>query len=81
MLAIKRKMSTIKQLGKGDNVHQRPPGITQLSKNSDLKNVIKSVFNVDLHHGPIRVQVKEGLDAKKEGFIASRGRNSKLMGG
>jgi hypothetical protein len=81
MLVIRRKMSTIKQLGKRDNVHQRPPNITQLSKNSDSKNIIKSVFNVDLHHGPIRVQIKEGSNAKKDGLIAPRGRNSKLMGG
>jgi hypothetical protein len=55
MLVIKKKISTTKQPGKGDNVHQKPPGITQLFKNNSLKNIIKSVFNVDLHHGPIRV--------------------------
>jgi hypothetical protein len=55
MLEIKRRMNTIKQLSKGGNVHQRPLGITQLSKNNNLKNVIKSVFDIDMHHGPIKV--------------------------
>jgi len=55
MLIIKRKMSTIKQLGKGDNAHQKPFNITQLFKNKNLKNVIKSVFDVNMHHGPIGV--------------------------
>jgi hypothetical protein len=32
MLVIKRKMSTIKQLGKGDNVHERPLDMTQFLK-------------------------------------------------
>jgi hypothetical protein len=52
MLVVKRRMNTIKQPKKGDNVHQRPLDITQLSKNNNLKNVIK---NVDLHHNPIMV--------------------------
>jgi hypothetical protein len=55
MLEVERKMSTIKQLGKGDNVHQRPFNITQLSKNSCSRNVIKNVFDVNLHHGLIKV--------------------------
>jgi len=55
MLILKRKMNTIKQLGKGDNACQRPPGITQSSKNNSLKNAIKSIFYLNMHHGPIRV--------------------------
>jgi hypothetical protein len=50
MLVKKKIMSTIKQLGKGDNAYQRPLNIIQLSKNSSSKNVIKNVFDVDLHH-------------------------------
>jgi len=80
MLVVKRKMCTIKQLSKGDNVHQWPLDITQLFKNSSSRNIIKNVFNVDLHHGPIKVKVKEGSDAKRNGLIASRGQYSKLMG-
>jgi hypothetical protein len=74
-------MMNIKQLGKGDNVHQRPPNITQLSKNNNSRNVIKSVFNVDLHHSLIKVYVKEGSYAKKDGLTTSKGQYSKLMGG
>jgi hypothetical protein len=55
MLVVKRRMNTIKQLGKRDNAHQRPFDSTQLFKNNNSKNVIKSVFDVDLHHDPIRV--------------------------
>jgi len=55
MLVVKRRMNTIKQLGKRDNVHQRPFDNTQLFKNNNSKNVIKSVFDVDLHHDPIKV--------------------------
>ncbi len=55
ILEVKRKMNTIKQLGKRDNAHQKPPNITQLFENTYSKNIIKSVFNIDLHHGPIRV--------------------------
>jgi hypothetical protein len=55
MLIIKKRMNIIKQLDKGANVHQRPPGITQFSKNSRSRNVIKSVFDVDLHHRLIKV--------------------------
>jgi len=55
MLEIKRRMNTIKQLGKRENVHQKPLDITQLFKNNNLKNVIKSIFDIDLHHGPIKV--------------------------
>jgi hypothetical protein len=53
MLIVKKKMSVIKQLGKGDNARERPPIITQLFKNNNLKNIIKNVFNVDLHHSLI----------------------------
>jgi hypothetical protein len=55
MLVIKRKMNTIKQPGKGDNACQKLLNITQLSKNNSLKIIIKNIFNIDLHHGPIRV--------------------------
>jgi hypothetical protein len=59
MLVVKKKMSTIKQPNKGDNVRQNPNNITQLFKNNNSKNVIKIVFDVDLHHGPIRVKVEK----------------------
>jgi hypothetical protein len=68
----KEKNEHHKQLSKRDNVHQRPPGVTQHFKNNDSINVIKSIFNIDLHHGPIQVQVKEGSNAKKDGLITSR---------
>jgi len=80
MLVVKRKMVTIKQLGKMENVCQRLLGITYFSKNNNLRNVIKSIFYVDLHHNLIKVWVEEGSDAKKDGFIAFRGQYSKLMG-
>jgi hypothetical protein len=41
MLVIKRKMNTIKQLGKRDNAHQMPSNITKLSKNNNLKILLK----------------------------------------
>jgi hypothetical protein len=65
MLEIKRRMNTIKQLGKRENVHQKPLDITQLFKNNNLKNVIKSIFDINMHHNPIKVWVKDGFDAKK----------------
>jgi hypothetical protein len=52
MLVEKKKVRTIKQHDKGDNVCQSPPDFTQLSKNNSSKNAIKNIFNVDLHHGP-----------------------------
>jgi hypothetical protein len=55
MLVVKRRMNTIKQLGKKDNVRQRFFGILQLKKNNSSKSDIKSVFDVDMHHDPIRV--------------------------
>jgi hypothetical protein len=55
MLVIKKRMNTIKQPGKGDNVCQKSFDILQLSKNSSSKNTIKSIFDVDLHHDPIKV--------------------------
>ncbi len=55
MLVVKRKMNTIKQFGKGDNVRQRTPDISQFKKNNNSINAIKSVFNVDLHHDPYKV--------------------------
>jgi hypothetical protein len=51
------------------------------SHNRSLRNVIKSVFNVDLHHSPIKVQVEEGLDAKNNSHIISKNQYSKLVGG
>jgi hypothetical protein len=38
-----------------DNAHQRPFSLTELSKNNNLRNIIKNIFNVDLHHSPIMV--------------------------
>jgi hypothetical protein len=73
MLVIKQKMHTIKQPSKGDNVCQNPHNITQLSKNNNSKNVIKNVFYVNLHHDPIRVKVKKGSNAKKDGITTSKG--------
>ncbi len=58
-----------------------PPTSQNFFLNNNSKNVIKSVFNVNLHYNPIKVQVEEGLDAKKNGHIASKGWYSKLMGG
>jgi len=55
MLVVKRIMNTIKQFGKGDNVHQKTPDISQFLKNNNSINVIKSVFNVNLHHDPFKV--------------------------
>jgi hypothetical protein len=55
MLEVERKMSAIKQLGKWDNVRQRPFNITQFFENNYSKKTIKIIFNVDLHHGPIKV--------------------------
>jgi hypothetical protein len=81
MLVVKRKMNTIKQPNKGDNAHQKPPNITHFSKNNSSRNIIKSVFNINLHHDPIKVLVEEGSDAKKDGLIASKGLYSNLMGG
>jgi len=79
MLVIKRKMVTIKQLGKMENVCQRLLGITYFSKNNNLKNVIKNIFDVDFHHNLIKVWIEEGSIAKKDGLIAFRGQYSKLM--
>jgi hypothetical protein len=54
-MEVKKRMSTIKQIGKGDNVHQSPPpNITQLYENNYSKNVIKNIFDVNLHHGLIK---------------------------
>jgi hypothetical protein len=54
-LGSKEKHEHKKQFGKRDNVHQRPLGITQFFENIYLKNTIKSVFDVNLHHGQIRM--------------------------
>jgi hypothetical protein len=55
MLVVKIRMSTIKQPGKRDNAHERPLNITQLYENNNLRNVIKSIFDINLHHDLIRV--------------------------
>jgi len=55
MFVVNKRINTIKELGKKDNVHKRPPDVTQVSKNNSLKYTIKNVFDIDLHHGPIRV--------------------------
>jgi hypothetical protein len=55
MLVVKKRMNTTKQLGKGDNACQRPFDITQLFETHNLRNVIKSVFDVNMHHDPIKV--------------------------
>jgi hypothetical protein len=73
MLVVKRRMGTTKQLGKVDNLHQRSPRHHTIFLKNSSRNVIKIVFNIDLHHSPIKVRIKKGLDAKKDGFIASRG--------
>jgi hypothetical protein len=39
MLVIKRKMNTIKQHGKGDNVHQKPP-----TSHNSLKTTIRETL-------------------------------------
>jgi len=54
ILVIKRKMNTIKQLGKG-TMFTKGPDNTQVFKNSNSTNFIKGVFDIDLHHNPIRV--------------------------
>jgi len=73
ILVIKKKMNTIEQPSKGDNVCQNPNNITQLSINNNSKNDIKIIFNVNLHHDPIRVKVEKGLDAKRDDLTASKG--------
>jgi hypothetical protein len=55
LLVMKKKMNTIKQHGKGDNAHQRSFRILKFFKNNNLKNAIKNIFNVNLHHDPIKV--------------------------
>jgi hypothetical protein len=70
-----------KQFGKGDYVHQRPPNITQLSKTSSLKNVIKSIFYIELASWLNQGVGRKDSNAKKDGLTTSKGRHSKLMGG
>jgi hypothetical protein len=55
MLEVKKKMNAIKQFSEEDNAYQKPPITTQFFKNSSSRNVIKNVFDIDMHHGPIRV--------------------------
>jgi hypothetical protein len=81
MLIVKRRMNIIKQPGKRDNVRQKTPNILQLSKNSSSRNVIKIIFDINLHHDSIRVLVEGDSNAKKDGLIASNGRYFELMGG
>jgi hypothetical protein len=54
ILVVKRKMSIIKQFGKGDNAHQR-----SLASRSSLKKQFKkryqSIFIINLHHDSIKV--------------------------
>jgi hypothetical protein len=64
MLVIKRRMNTIKQLGKTKDACQRSSNISQLSKNSSLRNDIKNVFDVDLHHDPIKCKLRRALMPK-----------------
>ncbi len=45
-----------------------------------VRNVIKNVFYVNLHHDPIRVLVEEDSHAKNDGLVAFKGQYSKLMG-
>jgi hypothetical protein len=65
MLEIERKMNAIKQLGKWDNVRQRPFNITQLSKNNYSKKTIKIIFGVDLHHAQSRCSLKRAQMPKR----------------
>jgi hypothetical protein len=46
-----------------------------------VRNVIKNVFDINLHHDPIRVLVEKDSNAKNDGLLAFRGQYSKLMGG
>jgi hypothetical protein len=55
-----------------------PPTSCSFLKNQ-LEKCDQITFNVDLHHDPIRVE--EGFDAKRDGFIAFKGRYFELMGG
>jgi len=55
MLEIKRKMNIIKQPDKRDNAHDRSLDILEFSKKQIKINDIKSVFDVNLHHGLIRL--------------------------
>jgi hypothetical protein len=45
-----------------------------------VRNVIKNVFDVHLHHDPIKVSVEEDSNAKNDGLLAFSGQYSKLMG-
>jgi hypothetical protein len=55
----------IKHIDKRDNACQSLSDITELFLNNNSRNVIKNIFNLDLHHDPIKVYVGEGLDAKR----------------
>jgi hypothetical protein len=45
------------------------------------KTLLKTFFDINLHHGLIKVQVKKGSNIKRDGFIALKGKYPKLMGG
>ncbi len=74
-------MNTIKQRCKGDNVRQRSLNILKFFKNNSSKNVIKKNFDIDFHHNPTKVYVKEGINAKRDSFTTFRGQYCELMGG
>ncbi len=79
MLVVKKKMSTIKQPGKGDNARQSPDNITQLSKNNNSKKLLKSFFMSIYITAQLRVE--KGLDAKRDDLTTSKGQYPKLMEG
>jgi hypothetical protein len=75
-------MSTIKQLDKRDNVHQKSLSILELSKRNNSRNIIKNVFDVDLHHNPSRVVIEKGSNGKRDSFTTSTSfKTQNLMGG
>jgi hypothetical protein len=46
-----------------------------------VRNVIKNVFDVNLHHDPIRVSVEEDSNAKNDGLVAFAGSIFQTDGG
>jgi hypothetical protein len=46
-----------------------------------VRNVIKNVFDVNLHHDPIRVSVEEDSNAKNDGLVAFGGSIFQTDGG
>jgi hypothetical protein len=51
----KKKNQHHKTTWKKGQCSPKAPNITQFSRNNNSKNATKSIFNVDLHHNPIRV--------------------------